>query len=198
VHRANLKFNNLSTTTSRVSVRNKCEFERGRKTNRKRIRSETQGFVLPRFGSRKPTPRWGGHKDRVSFNPFPLSNGPSDRVSFSSQSNGNQTSLQGPPHNWCLLPWLQLRWSQERMRKRSNPSARVQMNTSVALSSHYLIWSDSCWDHASSPKVLQEETASAKAAYTWCRSYHPWSFGVIAYLKMKDRTDLKMEWPFSP
>jgi hypothetical protein len=23
-----------------------------------------------------------------------------------------------------------------------------------------------CWDHASSPKVLQEETASAKAAYT--------------------------------
>jgi hypothetical protein len=23
-----------------------------------------------------------------------------------------------------------------------------------------------CWDHASSPKVLQEEIASAKAAYT--------------------------------
>jgi hypothetical protein len=23
-----------------------------------------------------------------------------------------------------------------------------------------------CWDHASSPKVLQEETTSAKAAYT--------------------------------
>jgi hypothetical protein len=31
-----------------------------------------------------------------------------------------------------------------RMRKkRSNPSARAQMNTNVALSSHYLIWSDS-------------------------------------------------------
>jgi hypothetical protein len=29
-----------------------------------------------------------GHKDRVSFNPFPLSNGHLDRVSFSSQSNG--------------------------------------------------------------------------------------------------------------
>jgi hypothetical protein len=57
VNRANLKFNNLSTTTSRVSVRNKCESKRGHKTNRKRIRSETQGFVLPRFGSRKPTPR---------------------------------------------------------------------------------------------------------------------------------------------
>jgi hypothetical protein len=48
----------------------------------------TRWFVLPRFGSCKPTPRWGGHKDRVSFNPFPLSNGHLDRVSFSSQSNG--------------------------------------------------------------------------------------------------------------
>jgi hypothetical protein len=55
-----------------------------------------------------------------------------------------------------------------------------------------------CWDHASSPKVLQEETASTKAAHTWCRSYHLWGFSVIACLKMKDRTDLKMEWPFSP
>jgi hypothetical protein len=25
---------------------------------------------------------------------------------------------------------------------------------------------DDCWDHASSPKVLQEETTSAKATYT--------------------------------
>jgi hypothetical protein len=48
----------------------------------------TRWFVLPRFGSCKPTPRWGGHKDRVSFNPFPLSNGHLDRVSFSSQSIG--------------------------------------------------------------------------------------------------------------
>jgi hypothetical protein len=42
VNRANLKFINLSTTTSRVSVANMNESERGRKTNRKRIRSETQ------------------------------------------------------------------------------------------------------------------------------------------------------------
>jgi hypothetical protein len=48
----------------------------------------TRWFVLPRFGSCKPTPRWGGHKDRVSFNPFPLSNDHLDRVSFSSQSIG--------------------------------------------------------------------------------------------------------------
>jgi hypothetical protein len=48
----------------------------------------TQWFVLPRFGSCKPTLRWGGHKDRVSSNHFPLSNGHLDRVSLSSQSNG--------------------------------------------------------------------------------------------------------------
>jgi hypothetical protein len=51
---------------------------------------------------------------------------------------------QGPPHNWCLLSWLQLSLITRKMRKkRSNPSARAQMNTNVALSSHYLIWSDS-------------------------------------------------------
>jgi hypothetical protein len=53
----NLKFTNLITTKSRVSVRNRNESERGRKTNRKLIKSVTQRFVLPRFGSLKPTPR---------------------------------------------------------------------------------------------------------------------------------------------
>jgi hypothetical protein len=57
VNRAKLKFTNLITTTSRVSVRNINESERGCKTNRKRIKSVTRGFVLPRFGSCKPIPR---------------------------------------------------------------------------------------------------------------------------------------------
>jgi hypothetical protein len=43
-------------------------------------------------------------------------------------------SPQGPPHNWCPLPWLQLSWNQERRKKKSNPSARAQMNTSISLS----------------------------------------------------------------
>jgi hypothetical protein len=47
-------------------------------------------------------------------------------------------SSQGPPHNWCLLPWLQLSWNQERMKKKINPSARAQKNTIVSLTSHYL------------------------------------------------------------
>jgi hypothetical protein len=58
VNRANLKFINLTTTTSRVSVRNINESEReGEKQISSNIKSETQGFVLPRFDSRKPTPR---------------------------------------------------------------------------------------------------------------------------------------------
>jgi uncharacterized protein (DUF2147 family) len=58
VNRAKLKFTKINTATSRVSVRNKNRVrERGCKTNLKQIRSVTQGFVLPRFGSRKPTPR---------------------------------------------------------------------------------------------------------------------------------------------
>jgi hypothetical protein len=57
VNRAKLKFTKLITTTHRVSVRNIIESVReGAKTNRKRIKSVTRGFVLSRFGSRKPTP----------------------------------------------------------------------------------------------------------------------------------------------
>jgi hypothetical protein len=49
---------------------------------------------------------------------------------------------QGPPHNWCLLPWLQLSVIIRRMRKkRSNPSARAQMNTNITLSLITIDWS---------------------------------------------------------
>jgi hypothetical protein len=57
-------------------------------------------------------------------------------------------SPQGPPHNWCLLPWLQLSWNQERRKKKSNPSARAQMNTSISLSlvTIWLEWSLDLWE----------------------------------------------------
>jgi hypothetical protein len=58
VNRAKLKFSKIITTTSRVSVRNINESAReGAKTNRKQMKSVTRVFVLPRFGSYKPTPR---------------------------------------------------------------------------------------------------------------------------------------------
>jgi hypothetical protein len=64
------------------------------------------------------------------FQPFPSlkrSLRPSELL-FSIKQNTKFS--QGPPHNWCLLPRLQLSMITRRMRKkRSNPSARAQMNT---------------------------------------------------------------------
>jgi hypothetical protein len=99
----------------------------------------TQWFVLPRFGSCKPTPRWGGHKDRVSFNSFRLSNGHLDRMSFSSQSIG--TLSPHKDHHTIGVSCLDYNWvgNKNRRKNKSNPSARTQMNTSVSLTSHYLI-----------------------------------------------------------
>jgi hypothetical protein len=99
----------------------------------------TRWFVLPRFGSCKPTPHWGGHKDRVSFNPFPLSNGHLDRMSFSSQSI--ETLSPHKDHHTIGVSCLDYNWvgNKNRRKKKSNPSARAQMNTSVSLTSHYLI-----------------------------------------------------------
>jgi hypothetical protein len=138
VNRAKLKFSKIITTTSRVSVRNIIESERGRKTNRKRIESVTRGFVLPRFGSRKPTPRWGGHKGRVSFNPYPLSNGPADRVSFLFSITWNTKFPQGPPQGWCLLPQLQVsliaRRNQERRKQSKRKSSKEHKQ--ISLTSH--------------------------------------------------------------
>jgi hypothetical protein len=58
VNRAKLKFTNINTTTSRVSVRIINESVReGAKQIARQMKSVTRGFVLPRFGSCKPTPR---------------------------------------------------------------------------------------------------------------------------------------------
>jgi hypothetical protein len=58
----------------------------------------TQWFVLLRFGSKESSPRWGGHKDRVSFNPFPLSNGHLDRVSFLLNQTGHLDPTRTTTH----------------------------------------------------------------------------------------------------
>jgi hypothetical protein len=95
------------------------------------MKSVTRGFVLPRFGFCKPTLRLGGHKDRVSFNPFPLSNGPSDRVSFSSQIKPG-TKLPRKDHHTIdvsCLGYNGVLITRTSEKERSNPSARAQKNT---------------------------------------------------------------------
>jgi hypothetical protein len=134
VNRANLKFTNLITTTSRVSVINISESERGRE-NKSQANKEWDTricFTEVRFSQTYSPLRWSLRPGL--FQPFPSlkrSLGPSELL-FS--INWEPNFPQGPPHNWCLLYGLQLRWSQERMRKRSNPSARAQMNTNKSLS----------------------------------------------------------------
>ena len=58
----------------------------------------TRWFVLPRYDSWEPSPRWGGHKDWVSFNPLPLSNGHLDRVSFLLNQTGHLDPTRTTTH----------------------------------------------------------------------------------------------------
>jgi hypothetical protein len=102
----------------------------------------TRWFVLPRFSSCKPTPRWGGHKDRVSFNPFPLSNGHLDRVSFSSQSNG--TLSPHKDHHTIGVSCLGYNWvgiKKEGRRKAIQAQELKWTQVSLSLVTNWLKWS---------------------------------------------------------
>jgi hypothetical protein len=77
-------------------------------------------------------------KGRVSFNPYPLSNGPSDRVSFLFSITWNTKFPQGPPQDWCLLPQLQVsmiaRRNQERRKQSKRKSSKEHKQ--ISLSNH--------------------------------------------------------------
>jgi hypothetical protein len=113
VNRANLNFINLSTTTSQVSVRNKNESEREGE-NKSRANKEWDTmicFTEVRFLQTYSPLRWSQRPGL--FQPFPSlkrSLRPSELL-FSIK--WDTKSPQGPPHNWCLLPRLQLSLSQE-------------------------------------------------------------------------------------
>jgi hypothetical protein len=109
VNRAKLKFTNINTTTSRVSVRNiKRVRERGRK-NKSQANEECDTricFTEVRF-SQTYSPLRRPQRPGL-FQPFPLSNDPTDRVSFLFSITWNTKFPQGPPQVWCLLPQLQV------------------------------------------------------------------------------------------
>jgi hypothetical protein len=90
MNRRNLKFTTLNThyKPGLALELKSSPGERGKQIKWKS--SEwTLWFVLPRFGSKEPSPHWGGHKDRVYSNPFPLSNGHLDWVSLSLNQSGH-------------------------------------------------------------------------------------------------------------
>jgi hypothetical protein len=82
--------------------------ERGKRGNKSSEDQQVNTIIcLPRFGSKEPSPHWGGHKGRVYSNPFPLSIGHSDRLSAFSQSHGSLIPRKDHHTNRCLLQALQ-------------------------------------------------------------------------------------------
>jgi hypothetical protein len=109
----------------------------------------TRWFVLLRFGSCKPTPRWGGHKDRVSFNHFPLSNGHLDRVSLSLQSNGTLSPLQGPPQ--LGVSCFDYKWVEHKNRGRRKAIQAQELKWTQVSLSLVTIWLEWSLDLVSHP-----------------------------------------------
>jgi hypothetical protein len=141
VDRRNLKFTNLSAhyKPGLALELNLSPNERENKSTKRQSRW-TRWFVLPRFSSKKPSPRWGGHKDWVSFNPFLLSIGHLDRVSFLL----NQTGHLDPTRTTTHLVSLALITSHLRIRMGKEESTiakakrqeRQITHISLSLSSH--------------------------------------------------------------
>jgi hypothetical protein len=135
VNRANLKFINLSTTTSRVSVRNISESEKERVKNKSRANKERDTmicFTEVRFLQTYSPLRWSQRPGL--FQPFPSlkrSLRPSELL-FSIKRNTKFP--QGPPHNWCLLPWLQLSFITRKNEKEKKQSKRKSSNEHKARS----------------------------------------------------------------
>ena len=129
MNRAKLKFTNINTTTSRVSVRNKTSL-RERVQNKSQANKECDTriyFTEVRFLQTYSPLRWSQRPGL--FQPFPSlkrSLGPNE-LFFS--ITWNTKFPQGSPHNWCLLPQLQVSLISRKNEKESNPSARAQKNT---------------------------------------------------------------------
>jgi hypothetical protein len=104
------------------------------KTNHKQMKRVTRWFVLPRFGSCEPNPRWGGHKDRVSFNPFPLSNGHLDRVSFLPWFPGSLRPRKD--HHTIGVSCFAYKALRVRMRERRKPTKQQEQQKNTSRSSH--------------------------------------------------------------
>jgi hypothetical protein len=80
-------------------------------------------FTEVRFSQTYSPLRWSQRPGL--FQPFPSlkrSLGPSELSLL--KSSGNKTSPQGPPHNWCLLPRLQVSIDLKKERERRKQSKR--------------------------------------------------------------------------
>ena len=138
MNRAKLKFTNINTTTSRVSVRNIIESERGRE-NKSQANNEVRhadlfyrGSVLSNLLPVEEATKAG------SLSTLPSLKRSTDRVSFLFSITWNTKFLQGSPQDWCLLPQLQVsliaRKNQERRKQSKRKSSKEHKQ--ISLTSH--------------------------------------------------------------
>jgi hypothetical protein len=105
----------------------------------------TRWFVLTRFASKEPSPRWGGHKDWVSLNPFPLSNGHLDRVSFLLNQTGHLDPARTTTHLGVSCFDYKSLWNKnEEGRKRSKQQERKRTRTHTL--SQVTRWLEWIWE----------------------------------------------------
>jgi hypothetical protein len=95
----------------------------------------TRWFVLPRFGSEEPSPRWGGHKDRVYFTPFPLLNDHLDRVSLFLNITGHLDPARTTTHLGVSCFDYNSLENKKRKRKGQSKRQEQQKNTIDSLTS---------------------------------------------------------------
>ena len=137
MNRAKLKFTNINTTTSRVSVSNKEISPRERAQNKSQANKQVghgdlfyRGSVLASLLPVEETTKAG------SLSTLPSLKRSTDRVSFLFSTTWNTKFPQGPPQVWCLLPQFTSEFDCKEWIKKeeSNPSARARKNTSKSLS----------------------------------------------------------------
>jgi hypothetical protein len=141
------------------------------------MKSETRWFVLPRFDFCKPTSRWGGHEDQVSFNHFPLSNGHLDRVSFSSQSIGTLSPYTD--YHTIGVSCLNYNWvgnKKERRRKAIQAQELKWTQLSLSLVHIWLEWSLDLGEDLISLFVSWSEVESS------CIECSGWKLGCLEVL----------------
>jgi hypothetical protein len=137
VNRAKLKFTNINTTTSRVSVSNKETSPRERAQNKSQANKQVRhgdlfcrGSVLLNLLPFEEATKAG------SLSTLPSLKRSTDRVSFLFSITWNTKFPQGPPQVWCLLPQFTSEFDRNKRIKKeeNNPSARARKNTSKSLS----------------------------------------------------------------
>ena len=130
MNRAKLKFTKLITTTSRVSVRNRKPSPRERVENKSQVNEKCDTricFTEVRFLQTYSPLRWSQRPGLFQHFPSLKRSLRPSELFFS--INWNTKFPQGPPHDWCLLPQLQVSLVLRKNEKESDPSTRAQKNT---------------------------------------------------------------------